>query len=147
MKKETVFKIIGSIAVIAAIVLLAVYSYQINQTSEARVKTDKTEYQIGEPLKVKIENNLKDSICFSICYPYYFEKKDGEWKSYHYEDCQESDLADGCVEAGQVKAYEMIIPALEIGFHRLALPACVGCSAQELFQENQWFYSNDFIVK
>lgn len=147
MKKETLFKIIGSIVVLVVIVLLGFYSYQINKTGEVNVKTEKVEYQIGEALKVKIENNLNDNICFSSCYPYYFEKKDGEWISYHYESCPNGDLTETCIEPKQVKAYEIIIPALKTGFHRLALPACLGCGVQQQFQEDRWLYSNDFVIK
>lgn len=147
MKKEKIFKIIGSAVILIVIVLLGVYSYQISKTAEVSVKTDKTEYQTGGALKVKIENNLRDNICFSSCYPYYFEKKDGEWKSYQYEDCPDGDLTETCISPKQVKAYEIIIPDLKIGFHRLALPACLGCGIQEKFHEDKWLYSNDFVIK
>ena len=47
----------------------------------ALIRTDKTEYQPGENLKIKIKNNFKEQICFSSCYPYLLEKKNGEWKN------------------------------------------------------------------
>lgn len=147
MKKEAVFKIIGSVIIIVVIVLLGVYSYQISKTAEVNVKTEKTEYRAGEALRVKIENNLRDNICFSSCYPYYFEKKDGEWLSYQYEDCPNGDLVEICIEPKQVKAYEIITPALKTGFHRLALPACLDCAIQEKFHEDKWLYSNDFVIQ
>jgi len=147
MKKETLLKIVGSVIVIAVIVLLGSYSYQIGKSGEVNVKTEKTEYQTGEALRVKIENNLRNKICFSYCYPYYFERKDEEWLGYRYEDCPNGDLVETCVDSKQVKAYEIIIPTIEKGIHRLALSACVGCNFNELFKEDKKFYSNTFIIK
>lgn len=147
MKKEGIFKIVGGIAVLIIIVFLGIYIYQPDKAGEVNIETEKKEYQIGEALKVKIGNNFRENICFSSCYPYYFEKKDGEWISYHYENCPDGDLVETCIEPKRVKAYEIIIPALKTGFHRLALPACIGCGIQQKFQEDQWLYSNDFVIK
>lgn len=141
------FKIIGGIVIVVVIIIIGSYFSQNIKPKEIKVITEKKEYQLGEALKIKIENNLKKVICFSSCYPYYFEKKDGGWISYHYESCPNSDLVDSCINPKQVKAYEIVTPALKTGLHRLALPACLGCSAQEKFHGDKWLYSNEFILK
>lgn len=142
------FLIIGAgLTALVVIVLLALLVPQ-GASKEVKVITDKTEYKAGDALKVKIENNLSQKMCLSSCFPYYWEKKAGEeWKGYQYIDCQASDLVERCVEPKQVKAFELTIPSIGIGPHRLAVPACIGCSLQEAFRKDQWFYSNDFVIE
>lgn len=139
---------IGGIAILVVIVLIiALYSSQRSRPEEVNITTEKTEYKIGEALKLKVENNLREDICFSSCYPYYFEKRDGDWKSYHYTNCPNSNLVERCINSRQTKAFEIVVPALKTGLHRLALPACLECNLQEKFKEDQWLYSNDFIIE
>lgn len=148
--KKIVLKIVLALAVVIVIVIvgvIAVYSPQLTKPGEIKIETEKTEYQAGDSLKIKIENDLGKDICFSSCYPYYFEKKDGEWISYQYNNCLDSNLAGNCIKAKTAKAFEIIIPRIQTGAHRLALPACVGCGLQEKFREDQWLYSNDFVIK
>lgn len=146
--KKLIFIISAVLAILVVIVLVGIYSFEMNKPGEINVKTEKTAYQTGEALKVKIENNLRKNICFSSCYPYYFEKKDGKWISYHYDSCPNSNLAENCLKPKQVKAFEIIIPSInEEGIHRLALPACLGCNLEEKFREDKWLYSNDFVIK
>ena len=83
----------------------------------------------------------------SSCYPYYFEKKDGEWIGYDYENCPVSNLVENCINPKQAKAFEVVIPSIKTGLHRLALPACLGCNIKDKFREDNWFYSNDFVIK
>lgn len=147
MEKKNFLTIGAGLIALAAIILVAVLVLP-EVPEEVNVITEKTEYKIGDVIKVKIENNLKKNICLSSCYPYYLEKKEEEWKSYYYVDCQNSDLAKDCIDSGQVKAFELIAPSIEEGLHRLAISACIGCNLDEVFREDQKFYSNEFeIVK
>ena len=52
-----------------------------------------------------------------------------------------------CNGKKDVKAFELEIPTIKTGIHRIALPACIGCSVNNSFNENNRFYSNDFIIK
>ena len=145
MEKRKIYTI--GIGVI--IVLIVGVIFLLTSAPKIKIVTDKKDYKRGESLKVKIENNLADNnICYSSCYPYYLERKDGDWESYLYPECKNSDLVKDCVAPGQVKAFELILPPfLAKTFHRLAMPACVGCNIQEAFREDERFYSNEFIVK
>lgn len=146
MEKKN-FLIIGiGLIALAAIILVAILTSP-KVPEEVNVITEKTEYKIGDIIKVKIENNLKKNICFSSCYPYYLEKKGEEWKSYNYMDCPDSDLVKDCIDSRQVKAFELIAHPIEEGLHRLAISVCIGCNLDEVFREDQKFYSNEFIVR
>ena len=135
-------------AVLIVLVLIALVILLIpNVPEEVNITTDIGEYSVGDILKVKIENNLKERVCFSSCYPYNIEKKNGGWSSYHYEDCLDSDLNESCVDSREVKAFELVVPFIGAGFHRLGISACIGCNANEVFEEGQRFYSNDFLIK
>lgn len=148
MKKGKLFlKIAGGIIILAIIIIVGFYSSQReDKAEEVNVITEKTEYQVGESLKVKIENNLKAGICLSSCYPYYLEKRDGNWDSYHYQNCPNSNTVEKCINSRETKAFEIIIPPVKTGLHRLALPACLSCNLQEKFREEKWLYSNDFVI-
>ncbi len=135
--------------VIALFLIIAVSFLISSKTSVEKTKviTDKKEYLIETALKVKIKNDLKTAICFSSCYPYYFERKDGTWESYQYVNCPGTDLAEECTDSNQIKAFELTIPSIEKGVYRLAIPACVGCNLYDKFKKDQWFYSNEFTVE
>jgi len=146
MKKKK-FLIIGAgITVLVIIVLIALL---FPEEGLVNVITDKNEYELGGILKIKIENNSRKTICFSSCYPYLFERKNGEWEGYHYIKCLSEDIAKICISPKDIKAFELSVPLFPIkeGSHRLAIPACIGCDRNERFEENQKFYSNDFIIK
>ena len=104
MSKKDIIIIIAGVIILAGIVLVA-YFLPEQEQGTISVSTDKGEYALGESLKVKIANNTKDKLCFSTCYPYYFEKKDEEWTGYKYEECPQEDMVDSCVEAEEVKAF------------------------------------------
>ena len=145
-KKDFLLILAGLIALIGIILIFTLTS---EKTSEKlNVVIDKAEYKIGESLKIKIENNLEKNVCFSSCYPYYWEKKENiGWEDYRYVDCPNSDLATYCVGPEEIKAFEIAIPSVELGLHRIAISACLECQFQEKFQEEQRFYSSDFIIK
>ena len=146
MKKKK-FLIIGAgITVLVIIVLIALL---FPEEGLVNVITDKNEYELGGILKIKIENNSRKTICFSSCYPYLFERKNGEWESYRYAECSDEDITEVCISPKGIKAFELSVPLFPIkeGSHRLVVPACIGCDRNERFEENQKFYSNDFIIK
>ena len=146
--------LIAIILILILILLIAVlawmgYSFKKEATS---VITYKTEYSEGENPKIKIMNDSEEKICFSSCYPYYLERSNGakdEFKSYQYGNCQESDVVKICLEPNEVKAFEILLDDItpEKGLHRIAIPTCIGCALQEKFRQDQWFYSNEFVIK
>lgn len=141
------FLIVGAGIILLAVITLLAVLIPPEVPKEMNAITEKTEYKMGDTIKVKIENNLKKNICFSSCYPYYLERKNGEWESYRYIECPDSDLIESCVNSGEVKAFEFTMPSVGTGLHRLVIPACIGCSPGENFREDQKFYSNEFVIK
>jgi hypothetical protein len=111
------------------------------------IQTDKEKYPPGESLIVTINNNFRKNICFSSCYPYYLEKKDGEWISYPYGKCKKFDITEICMKPNQVKAFEIQLNRAKEGLHRIAVPACIGCHIVDFFREDKRFYSNEFLIK
>jgi len=138
------FFLLLAITIVVLIVIIVTNSYRHMEGVE--ILTDRTEYKIGDPLKVKIENKGDDKLCFSSCYPYYIEKKNGGWKSYNYIACSQDNKVERCIDPKEVKAFELTVPPIEKGEHRLAIPACVGCQIQEEFESDKWFYSNEFKI-
>lgn len=135
--------------VLIVIFLAAVIFLQIGfsrKTQQVSVYTEKTEYGLEEFPRVTIKNNFSDSVCFSECYRYYLEEKNGEWKSYTYGDCPWPDLIKRCLEREEAMVLELIIDDPKTGLHRVAIPVCFDCSIGEEFQEDQKFYSNEFII-
>lgn len=114
---------------------------------EVTAVTDKQEYIKGEEvLKVKIENTSEKKICFSSCSPFYLQKKGDGYDGFNYKECLD-DLAETCVDPSGVKAFAINLPSKVEGEYLLAIPACVGCSAQQKFREDQKIYSNEFVIK
>lgn len=146
MNKKDILIILAGL-ILLGLIILAVFLIPSDVPEEVNIITDAKEYKAGDVLKVKIENNLKENVCFSSCYPYNIEKRNGEWDSYRYEDCLDSDLNENCIGSREVKAFELVVPFIEIGFHRLGISACIGCNANEVFEEGQRLYSNDFLIK
>ena len=117
------------------------------KTALVSIKTDKMEYDKNGILKMAIKNNLWENICFSSCYPYYIEKKDGDWKAYSYSNCSQSNINDICLNAHQAKFFEINLSFIAAGLHRLVIPACLNCKNNDTFKEDTKFYSNEFSVK
>jgi hypothetical protein len=120
--------------------------YQL-QKGEIVVLTDKKEYEVGETLRVKIKNNFWENICFSSCYPYFLEKRNEKWERYPYVKCHRFNGNGYCIPARKEKAFELTLPKVPEGLHRLAIPICIGCRAKDPFQEDKRFYSNEFWIK
>jgi len=112
------------------------------------ISTDKNDYKKGENIIVEIENKTNRNVCFSSCYPYYLEKKDGDWESYSYDNCSRIDLTGNCVKPKEKKFFQIEdFSYAKEGFHRLSVPACLGCNLVENFREDKKFYSNEFFIK
>jgi hypothetical protein len=147
MSKKDIIIVIAGVAVLGALILISYLLPSQNGAESISVITDRKEYVLGDNLKVKISNNSNDKLCFSSCYPYYIEKKANDWQAYKYEDCPEQDKVDSCVGPEEVRAFELTLPPLEKGEHRLMIQACVGCQSNDLFIKNKELFSNQFIVK
>jgi len=148
MKTERFLIILGiCLVIILAIILwMGWKGYQL-QKRDLSIVTDKTEYESGGILKVKIKNNFGENICFSSCYPYLLENKNENWESYKYAECQKFDGNGHCMKAGELKAFELTLPQISDGSHRLAIPVCIGCQNEDTFKEDARFYSNEFTIK
>jgi len=149
MNKKDVILIVAGLAILT---LIMTSSYFLpregkSQDGEVIVLTDKHNYKAGEDLKVKIENNLEEPVCFSSCYPYYIGKENGEWKPYKYEECEKENITDNCVAPHGIKAFELEVPASFKGSHRLMIQACVGCGLRQPFQKERELFSNPFNIE
>ena len=151
MNKSTGFIKEDLIIITAGVVLLIIIflvSYIFPKEKEGvAIILDNSNYSVGDKMKLKIENNSDSSICFSSCYPYYIEKMDGEWKKYNYQECQKENLVYSCIASNNKKAFEIDVPKINKGEHRIALPACMNCVLNDLFIENNIFYSDIFKIK
>jgi len=137
-------KIFVGILIIFAILILG---FLILKGQRVEIVTDGIKYDNGGLLRIKIRNLSLNRLCFSSCYPYYLERKVGEWKSYNYQDCPDSDLVERCIEPGKTKAFEIILPTVKEGPHRIAVPICENCKIGEEFKETERFYSNEFEIR
>ncbi|MBU3942907.1 hypothetical protein KKA24_02900 [Patescibacteria group bacterium] len=145
MTKEDFLTIVAGLIILVLIIVVSILIPR--GAGSVTVVTDDVDYVIGGKLKVKVENNLDEPLCFSSCYAYYFEKKESAWNNYRYKKCLEEDIINNCVEPRGIKAFELEIPKIQSGTHRMALPACIGCTINSIFSENSRFYSNEFIIK
>jgi len=146
MKKYLILFFVIFLLIILFIGWMGWKGYQL-QKRDLSIVTDKTEYETGGILKVKIKNNFGENICFSSCYPYLLESKNEKWESYKYVECQRFDGNGHCLKAGELKAFELTLPQISDGSHRLAISVCIGCQSEDTFKEDMRFYSNEFSIK
>lgn len=139
------FKILAIVAIILVGVIMF-WLVEMRSSQEVKITTQKTEYSIGDSLKVEVKNNLNGSICFSSCYPYYLEKKNGEWEKYQYSECPGKDLSQNCIESQESKIFELTLSG-KSGIHRISVPVCLDCREGKDFAPEKVFYSNEFEVK
>lgn len=144
MKKEDFLIIVIGLVILGVIIIFSLFIP--DKVEVVDVITDNSSYTIGDKLKIKIQNNLEEKICFSSCYPYYIEKKNDGWSSYEYIKCRDEDIAENCLDPDTVKAFQFEIPLVEKGTHRVVLPICVGCTESNIFKEGKRFYSNNFDI-
>lgn len=135
------------VALILGIIIVCGLSIFKSPYSKVEITTDKTEYSKGEILLLTIENNLKEDLCFSSCYPYYLEIKNEDWKSYDYGICDKADIVEKCINSGSFKTFEIDLLSVEKGSHRITIPGCIDCNVNNQFGEDKRFYSNEFEVK
>jgi len=150
MEKKSLKVILVLIAIVLILIVLSAVLSSLpilQQKEKVKISTDKNEYQQTDLLIVNIGNYLNDKICFSSCYPYYIERQDSGWTSYSYSSCLTANVAEKCINPNDTKAFELAIPNLQKGLHRIAVPVCMGCTAQNAFKEQSWFYSNEFLIK
>ncbi len=114
------------------------------------IETENKIYGPGQEMRIKIKNWYYKKFCFSSCYPYYIQVKDGEkWKNIPYALCKSKDEIKICLEPGKTKAFKLILPVLvpfEKGLYRLAVPVCENCREQEIFSQEKIFYSAEFNI-
>jgi hypothetical protein len=141
-------KLLQIIIITAIIVLFAISIIYFKITAgKTGVVMDKTGYKVDEEGRVKITNSFSEIICFSSCYPFYFEKENnGIWESIAYNSCETEDFAEKCLESRKVKAFKFTFPGLEAGNYRLAIPVCDNCKEGDKFSSSKWIYSNAFII-
>lgn len=144
MQTKIIILILVIVVIISGVIL-----WQSGKTGKGDIiiATDKNEYTPQDNLKIQIQNKLGESACFSSCYPYFIERKDGAWDQYEYTDCPKTNLNAICVEAGGKKAFELALPSILSGLHRLSVSACLGCQIGDTFKGDKKFYSNEFLVK
>ena len=147
-KKTTIFFAFVLFALIVIILAMGLGKKDAVSEKGVRAVTDKKEYIKGrDSLKVKIENSSEEKICFSSCVPFYLQKKDDGYDGFNYQNCTEEDVVETCVDPSGVKAFAIDIPSKVQGEYLLAIPACIGCSTHQRFEEDQKIYSNEFIIK
>jgi len=111
------------------------------------ITTEKAEYLAGDNLRLKIKNDSGKELCFSTCYPYFLERKEENWERYNYVECKQTNIHNGCIKSEKEKAFELTLPEVEAGLHRLVVPVCSECKPEEGFKEETEFYSNEFLIK
>ena len=138
---------LGIIAIIVVIVIIAAF-FRHSFAGEIKVVTDKNEYEIGDDLRVKIENGSNKKVCFSSKNSYYLEKKgESGWSSYFNSNQAAGDLIQTCVDSESVKAFGLELLIDDGGEYRIAIPLCANCDLQEAFKEDLRLYSNEFTIK
>lgn len=128
-------------------ILLLLLVFLVSKKQKLVITTDRKEYEIGDNLRIKIENYFLKRLCFSSCYPYYLELKEKEWNPYYYQECSHPNIAEVCIEPGKIKAFEISLLDMKKGLHRLFLPACLNCFEGDDFRKDKVFYSNEFEIK
>lgn len=144
-KKFLIILGVGLVITLSVIVWMGWKGYQL-QKGEILITTGKVEYERGENLRLKIKNNLEETICFSSCYPYYLQRKNKRWESYKYVECYDFNGNGHCIDAEKEKFFELTLPEVSAGLHRLVLPVCIGCKDAKEFEEDKRFYSNEFWI-
>jgi len=151
LKKIKVFSYVFlALVFIAGIVIYSNLESNNKVSAEiAKAFTEKSNYSHGDELKVEIKNKEGKNICFSSCYPYVIQTKNGTWNNYSYSECSKDNIAETCIEPNQSKAFAIILNEmfLKTSVHRLAIPACIGCVIGEQFRVDKIIYSNEFEIK
>lgn len=110
--------------------------------------TEKKRYSADEELRVEIKNDTEEKICFSSCYPYFMQADGGTWGNYPYAECEKENMAETCIDPGDLKAFAISLNRMFVRptLHRLAIPACIGCALGDEFRVDKILYSNEFKI-
>jgi hypothetical protein len=127
---------------------VAFFNYLKNK-EPIKAVTEKKTYSTADELKVEIKNNTESKVCFSSCYPYLMQIKEGTWNDYKYPSCDKENVAEVCIEPKNLKAFAISLSETFVkpALHRLAIPACLGCVLGEQFRVDKILYSNEFEIK
>lgn len=136
-----------NIVVFVIIIVVLLAGFFLVKMQKVEIATDTEQYSSGGVLKVRIRNFSLKNICFSSCYPYYLERLDGGWKTYNYQNCPHDDLTEKCCAPFAVKTFEIFLPRVKEGTHRVAVPVCSNCPVGKKFEEGKRFYSNEFEIR
>jgi len=110
--------------------------------------TEKPFYTSNTELSLAVKDILPNRICFSSCYPYFFERQDKEWVAYDYNNkCDHPDMIESCLEPDYAKFFSILLPSLDPGVHRILIPVAINREVGDFFHKDELYYSNDFIVK
>jgi hypothetical protein len=145
-KRKILFSILGILVLVFGYFLVS-DQLRTKKKGEITVITDKTEYEKTESIIVKIKNSLSKDVCFSSCYPFFFERKNERWEVYPYEKCKEVDFVENCIFSGQEKIFQIDEIFATKGLHRLSIPVCYSCKVGDFFQQQGEIYSNEFLIK
>lgn len=147
-KKEMAYLVAGFL-----IIALGITGWFFGWIRQIDVAIQKPEYTLQDSIiMLNIQSYAPEKICFSSCYPYYIQKKDGSWEDYPSAKCLRENLAASCVDAFgligrgiELKQWQSFLKSDLL--HRLALPACIGCKEGEPFRVDKTFYSNEFKIQ
>lgn len=143
-------KVIKILGVLVLIVIGAISFFWGRQSSQPDfgVELSKQIYDKGEKVRITVRNNTLKQICFSSCYPYYLQVKNGDWHSYNYSECFEEDLNVPCLSSGESRKFKFTLrKSIRSEIHRIAIPIDKEGTAGEKFEEDKKIYSEPFEVK
>lgn len=140
-------KILGAVT----LVLIGVVAFSWGRKSSQpplSVELNKQMYNQGEEVRITIRNNSFKQACFSSCYPYYLQRKEGEWENYNYPSCPEQDVNIPCISASETKKFKFnLFQGLHDGLHRLAIPINERGEKGKQFEEDRKVHTDPFEVK
>ncbi len=141
-------RIVSLIFLVLVIVAGIFWFIGSNKEKDIVILTDKGDYSSVGELKLKVENGTGKEVCFSSCYPYSIQGKGDGWGNYAYSGCDKEDTVSTCVDPKGTKAFAITLGDfnLDYDYHRLAIPACIGCAVGDKFRADKTFYSNEFLV-
>lgn len=144
MTKTHTKKIITGVLLLTFL-LIAVF---VVRNREVVIEVEREAYSVGDPMRVVVKNGLLNSeICFSSCYPYFFQKKNDLWEEYSYHNCDFEDKIVKCVKPLRRKVFQTSVPNILNGTYRISVPVCENCSLGTVFSEEDRFYSNEFEIR
>jgi len=141
--------ITAGLIIFAGLVFLMIWQYQYAKLpQEVLIITEKPVYSSGESLRLAIKNVLPATICLSSCFPYYLETKGETWHTYeYYENCSHPDIVENCIKPDYARFYEIELPDLNPGLHRILVPTMESGKVGDMFESEKEYLSNEFIIE